>query len=150
MTDHATRATPTAMAAVPLEASVGRLLRDQRKAVLLAVMLAVAAFWVTGPLGEWRLASCLAVGVALGLLNHLATEWWLLRMLTSGTTGSPPTRNQMVAATVTRLAVLTTVAVVIAVVLWPDGAGLLLGLAIFRLIALVMTGLPLLKELKSP
>ena len=150
MTDHATRATPTAMAAVPLEASVGRLLRDQRKTVLLAVMLAVAAFWVTGPLGEWRLASCLAVGVALGLLNHLATEWWLLRMLTSGTTGSPPTRNQMVAATVTRLAVLTTVAVVIAVVLWPDGAGLLLGLAIFRLIALVMTGLLLLKELKSP
>jgi hypothetical protein len=32
---------------------------------------------------------------------------------------------------------------------WPDGIGLLLGLAVFRLIALVMTGLPLLKELKQ-
>jgi hypothetical protein len=55
----------------------------------------------------------------------------------------------MIAATMTRLLVLTVVAVGIAVVFWPDGIGLLLGLAIFRLIALVMTGLPLLKELKN-
>jgi hypothetical protein len=49
----------------------------------------------------------------------------------------------------TRLLVLTIVAVGIAVMFWPDGIGLLLGLALFRLIALVMTGLPLLKELKN-
>ena len=36
-----------------------------------------------------------------------------------------------------------------AIAFWPNGIGLLLGLAIFRLIALVMTGLPLLKELKQ-
>jgi hypothetical protein len=41
------------------------------------------------------------------------------------------------------------VAVGIAVMFWPDGIALLLGLAVFRLIALVMTGLPLLKELKK-
>ncbi|MCW2775246.1 MAG: hypothetical protein JWN91_3572, partial [Nocardioides sp.] len=51
---------------------------------------------------------------------------------------------------VMRLAVLTVVAVGFAVIFWPDGIGLLLGLAIFRLIALVMTTLPLLKELKNP
>ena len=44
---------------------------------------------------------------------------------------------------------LTVVAVGIAVVFWPTGIGLLLGLAIFRLIALVMTTIPLLKELKA-
>ena len=33
--------------------------------------------------------------------------------------------------------------------LWPDGVGLLLGLAIFRLIALMMTSITLLKELKE-
>ena len=48
-----------------------------------------------------------------------------------------------------RLAVLTVVAVGVAVVFWPDGIGLLLGLAVFRLIALVMTRIPLLKELKQ-
>ena len=33
---------------------------------------------------------------------------------------------------------------------WPDGIGLLLGLAVFRLIALLMTSVTLLKELKKP
>jgi hypothetical protein len=126
--------------------SIGRVLRDQRKTVLVATVLVVAAFWVGGPLGEWRLAACVAGGVLLGLLNHLATEWWLLKIIASG---DQPTRNRMIAATMTRLLVLTVVAVGIAVVFWPDGIGLLLGLAIFRLIALVMTGLPLLKELKN-
>jgi hypothetical protein len=55
----------------------------------------------------------------------------------------------MVASTLLRLGMLTIVAVGAAVVFWPNGIGLLLGLAIFRLIALVMTGLPLLKELKQ-
>jgi hypothetical protein len=35
------------------------------------------------------------------------------------------------------------------VAFWPSGIGLLLGLAVFRLIALVMTTIPLLKELKA-
>ena len=55
----------------------------------------------------------------------------------------------MIAATIGRLTVLAVVALGVAVLFWPDGIGLLLGLAIFRLIALVMTGMPLLKELKS-
>jgi hypothetical protein len=127
--------------------SVLRVLRDQRKAILVAVVLAVATYWIAGQLGEWRLAACIAGGVGLGLVNHLATEYWLLKTITSG---EQPTRNKMIAATMVRLTVLTAVAIAIAVVFWPDGIGLLLGLAIFRLIALVMTTIPLLKELKNP
>ena len=48
-----------------------------------------------------------------------------------------------------RLGVLTVVAVGIAIVFWPDGVGLLLGLAVYRLISLLMTSVTLLKELKS-
>ena len=126
--------------------SVLRVLRDQRKIVILAAALMVGTYWVSGQLGEWRLAACIAGGIALGLLNHLVTEYWLMRIITSG---EQPTRNKMIASTMTRLLVLTAVAVGIAVMFWPDGIGLLLGLALFRLIALVMTGLPLLKELKK-
>jgi hypothetical protein len=126
--------------------SVLRLLRDQRKTLILAAALMAGTFWVSGQLGEWRLAACIAGGIALGLLNHLATEYWLMRIISSG---EQPTRNKMIASTMTRLLVLTVVAVGIAVMFWPDGIGLLLGLALFRLIALVMTGLPLLKELKK-
>jgi hypothetical protein len=130
----------------PAKASLLTLVRDQRKIIGVAVVLAVAAFWVAGQFGEWRLATAIAVGVGLGLLNHLATEFWLLRIITNG---QSPTRGMMVRSTLVRLLVLTVVAVSIAVVWWPDGIGLLLGLAFFRLIALVMTTLPLLKELKS-
>jgi hypothetical protein len=128
------------------KASLLRVVRDQRKTVLIALGLAVASYWVIGQLGEWRLATCLAMGIALGLANHLATELWLLRIITSG---AEPTRTQLVRATILRLSVLTVVAVGLAVWLWPDGVGLLLGLAIFRLLALMMTSLTLLKELKS-
>jgi hypothetical protein len=143
-----TMTTPTPPAINPGDhASIGRVLKDQRKAILVALGLAVAVFWIAGQLGEWTLAGCIAGGIGLGLVNHLATEYWLLRIITSG---EQPTRNEMIFATVARLTALTAVAVTIAVVFWPDGIGLLLGLAIFRLVALIMTSVPLLKELKKP
>jgi hypothetical protein len=127
-------------------ASLLRVLKDQRKTVLVALALVVASFWIAGQLDRWTLAGCIAGGIALGLANHLATELWLLRVISSG---QQPTRATMMRATLVRLLVLTVVAVALAVIWWPDGIGLLLGLGVFRLIALVMTTIPLLKELKS-
>jgi hypothetical protein len=127
-------------------AGLGQVIRDQRKTIVVGLVLAVAAFWILGQLGEWRLATSLAIGVALGLVNHLATERWLLGLLTSG---AEPTKAAMMRSTMVRLVILTVVAVAVAVLLWPEGIGVLLGLAVFRLIALAMTTIPLLKELKE-
>ena len=127
-------------------ASFGRVLRDQRKVILVAAVLIVADYWILIQLGEWTLAGCIAGGIGLGLVNHLATEFWLLRLLVSG---EQPTKKNLAMSTITRLAVLSVVAIGCAVAFWPSGIGLLLGLALFRLIALVMTTIPLLKELKS-
>jgi len=126
--------------------SIGRVLRDQRKVILVAAILVVADFWILIQLGEWTLAGCIAGGIALGLVNHLVTEYWLLKLLVSG---EQPTRRKLTTSTITRLALLSVVAVGCAVAFWPSGIGLLLGLAVFRLIALVMTTIPLLKELKA-
>ena len=123
-----------------------RVLRDQRKVVWVAVAIIVADLWFLLQMGEPTLAGCIAGGIVLGLLNHLVTEFWLLRLIASG---EQPTRKRLAASTFARLVVLTVVAVAIAVAFWPDGIGLLLGLALFRLIALVMTTIPLLKELKA-
>jgi ATP synthase I chain len=131
---------------LPEKASVLQVVKDQKKTILVAVTLVVATYWVAGQFGEWRLAGCVALGVLLGLVNHLATEYWLLKIITSG---EQPSRETMMASTMVRLGVLSVVAIGAAVVLWPDGIGLLLGLAIFRLIALVLTSVPLLKELKK-
>lgn len=139
-TSETTGAAPTG------KPSLFRVLRDQRKTLIVALVLVVATYWIAGQLGEWRLAGCIAAGIALGLVNHVVTEFWLLKLISSG---EQPTRSKIAASTFIRLLILTVVAVTIAVFFWPDGIGLLLGLAIFRLIALVMTGIPLLKELNK-
>ena len=141
MTDGTTAVTTP----LPERASIGRVVRDQRKTVGVAAALMVLGLFF-GQYGEWTLAFCIAGGVLLGLLNHLFTEYWLLRIIVSG---AQPTRAQLTSTTIVRLAVLSVVAVGIAVAFWPAGIGLLLGLAIFRLISLVMTAIPLLKELKN-
>ena len=129
-----------------VKASYGRVLRDQRKVVMVAAVLIVADYWILIQLDEWTLAGCIAGGIALGLVNHLATEFWLLKLLVSG---DQPTKRNLAMSTISRLVVLSVVAIGCAVAFWPSGIGLLLGLALFRLIALVMTTIPLLKELKS-
>jgi len=126
--------------------SLWRVVRDQRKACYLALGFVVASFWFLIQMDRWTLAGCISAGVLLGLANHLATEYWLLKTITSG---HQATRNELIASTLVRLAVLSVVAVGAAVAFWPDGIGLLLGLAIFRLVALLMTSITLLKELKE-
>ena len=126
--------------------TIWRVLKDQRKALWVAVVLVVASFWVLGQLDRWTLGTSITIGVLLGVINHVATELWLLRLITSG---DQPTRKQMITATLVRLGLLTVVALGIAIAFWPDGFGVLLGLAVYRLISLLMTSLTLLKELKS-
>ena len=126
--------------------SLWRVVRDQRKIVNVALCFAIACVWILSQLDGWQTAWCAAAGIFLGLANHLATEYWLAGLLASG---QQPTRNKLAMSTMTRLVVLSVVAVGAAVLFWPSGVALLLGLAIFRLVALVMTALPLLKELKN-
>lgn len=131
---------------LPARPTLLGVLRAQRKTIMVALVLVVACFWVMGTLGQWQTAALTSVGILLALANHVASELWLGRLISSG---EEPTRGSIAAAAFTRLAILSVVAVAAAVVFWPNGIGLLLGLAIFRLIALVMTTIPLLKELKN-
>ena len=99
-------------------ASFGRVLRDQRKVLLVAAGPDRGRLLDPGPLGEWTLAGCIAGGIGLGLVNHLATEFWLLRLLVSG---EQPTKQISPCRRSRRLAVLTVVAVGCAVAFWPYG-----------------------------
>ena len=57
-----------------------KVLRDQRKTIMLA-----GGRWPSRPSGSpgssasGALAGCIAGGIGLGLVNHLATEYWLLQ-----------------------------------------------------------------------
>ncbi len=121
-------------------------LRNQSRAALLALAIIVAAFWVSVPMGQWRIGLFVSVGVALGFVNLVLTEWFLVRSVSGDDAIS---RKQYAVSSLVRLLAVSLVAVALAIAFWPDGATVLLGLAVFHLLTLVLTGIPLLKEIRK-
>ena len=126
--------------------SMGKTIGKQRRVVVLAAVLAAGALWVGATLGHWPIGVFVAVGIALGLLNGLFTEHTLARAVAGG---DLPDRKQYAMTSLVRLLAVSLVAFALAVVFWPDGATVVFGLALFHLITLVLTGIPLLKELRK-
>lgn len=126
--------------------SLVRAFANQKRSILVALALCVAAVWISAPMGRWEVGVFVAVGVLLSLINHVLTEHTLL---TSVESGDLLTRKQYASSSLVRLLAVSLIAAVLAVVFWPDGATVFLGLALFHLIALVFTGIPLLKEIKK-
>jgi len=126
--------------------SFPKVLRDQRRVFVVALLLAGSGFWIFGPMGDWDVAAFLAAGILLGLANHIATEFSLLKMIASG---EQLTRMEIAGSALVRLLVVSGVAAAVAIIFWSTGIIALIGLALFRLITLVMTGIPLVKELSK-
>lgn len=126
--------------------SIVRSVRNQRRALLVAGLLVVASIWISLPLGEWQSGLFLAIGIILGAINHVLTEHVLLRSVEAG---DLPTRKQYAASSLFRLLGVSGVAIALTAFFWPHGAAVLFGLAIFHLIALVLTGIPLLREVRK-
>jgi peptidoglycan/LPS O-acetylase OafA/YrhL len=126
-------------------ASMRRAVLNQRRAVILALVLAVGAFWVT--FGNWTQGALAAAGVALGLINHILTEFAIQKAISAD---DPVTRNGYARSSLLRLAVISLAAFTLAAVFWEQGGiGVLFGLAIFHLIALTLTAIPLLREVRN-
>ncbi len=132
--------------APPPPASIGRAIGNQRRAVYLGLGLVVASIWISIPLGEWRIGLFLAAGFVLGLVNHIGTEYALQKAITSG---SPITRQAYASSSLWRLALVSVAGFAIAAIYWPDGAAVIFGIAIFHLIALMLTAIPLLREVRN-
>ena len=121
--------------------------RRQRLMVILAAALAVVAFLVGGSLGYWPAGLFVAVGIGLALVNTVVTEMSMMRMTASGDDLS---RRQFAMGALVRLAAISLIAFVLVVVFWRVGGGLVLaGLAVFQVLTVALTGLPLLKELRN-
>ena len=131
----------------PVEpASLGRAVRNQRRAIVLALVLTVGAFWVTVPMGNWQMGALGAAGVVLGLINHILTEYAIQKAIAAD---DPVTRNAYARSSLLRLSVVSLAAFALAAVFWEQGGiGVLFGLAIFHLIALALTAIPLLREVR--
>jgi hypothetical protein len=118
----------------------------QRRTLTVALLLSGAAIWITTPLGQWQSGVFFSVGVFLSLLNHVLTQLALYRALDNADGIS---RKQFAVGSMGRLGLVTAIAAVIVIAFWPYGAAVLIGLALFHLVILVFTGLPLLNEIRK-
>lgn len=128
-------------------ASVGRAVINQRRAAILAAALIAGGFWVAGPMGEWQSGGMFAAGVFLGLVNHVMTEFAIQKAIASE---DPVTRNAYARSSLLRLGIISLAAFALTVAFFDNGGiFVLFGLAVFHLIALTLTAIPLLKEVRK-
>jgi dipeptide/tripeptide permease len=86
-----------------------------------------------------------AIGMALGLTNALLVR----RAVESITADDHPLKKKMALNSASRLLAITVVGLTIAFVFRPMGLGVLFGLALFQVVLVLSTSLPVLKKLRA-
>ena len=85
------------------------------------------------------------VGLALGLINAVLVQ----RSVESITAGDHPLKRKMALNSATRLLVITTIGLAIAIIFRPLGLGVLFGLALFQVLLVLSTALPVWKKIRT-
>ena len=86
------------------------------------------------------------IGLGLGLLNALLVQ----RSVESITAEAHPLKRKMALNSATRLLVITVIGLTIAFVFRPTGLGVVFGLALFQVLLVLTTALPVMKALRKP
>ena len=85
------------------------------------------------------------VGLALGLINAVLVQ----RSVESITAGDHPLKRKMALNSATRLLVITSIGLAIAIIFRPLGLGVLFGLALFQVLLVLSTALPVWKKMRT-
>jgi hypothetical protein len=108
--------------------------------VLTAVAVAAAASY-----GRPMMGVLFGVGLLLGLLNALGVQ----RSVAAITADAHPLKKKMAANSAGRLLLITAIGLGVGYVYRPDGLGVLFGLALFQVLLVLSTVLPVWKKLRS-
>jgi len=112
---------------------------------ILSLVFGVIAMAITIPLHRWPLGALIFAGLLLGLLNARLVLFAVARITSKET----PSKQKMALSSGSRLLVITAIALVIGFLLKPNGIGLFFGLAVFQVIQVLNTTLPVLKGLRQ-
>jgi hypothetical protein len=85
------------------------------------------------------------IGLALGLLNAVLVQ----RSVAAITAGDHPLKRKMALNSATRLLLITVVGLTIAILFRPLGLGVLFGLALFQVLLVLSTALPVWKKIRT-
>ncbi|QUR68448.1 ATP synthase subunit I [Mycobacterium spongiae] len=112
---------------------------------VISVALTAVAMVAAGLLGHLMVGVFIGVGLLLGLLNALLVR----RSVEAITAQANPLKRSMALNSASRLAIITIAGLVIAFVFRPAGLGVLFGLALFQVLLVASTALPVWQKLRS-
>jgi len=110
-----------------------------------SLVLTAAAVGIAASLGHPKVGLFFGVGLLLGLLNALGVQ----RSVASITADAHPLKKKMALNSATRLMVITVVGLSLAFVFRPAGLGVVFGLALFQVLLVLTTALPVMKKLRT-
>ncbi len=113
--------------------------------LLICSALTVLAIAVAAWAGNALYGVFFGVGLGLGLINALLVR----QSVAAITAGSHPLKRTMALNSATRLMVITVVGLVIAFFFRPSGLGVLFGLALFQVVLVLSTALPVWKKIRT-
>ncbi|HTZ16380.1 MAG TPA: ATP synthase subunit I [Mycobacterium sp.] len=114
---------------------------------LLAISFALTfvAVAAAAALGHPMVGAFFGVGLLLGLLNALGVQ----RSVAAITADAHPLKKKMAMNSASRLLFITVIGLAVAYVFRPAGLGVLFGLALFQVLLVVTTALPVWKKLRT-
>lgn len=113
--------------------------------LIICIALTAVATLVAAQLGHVVFGVFLGLGLALGLVNALLIRRSALKI----TADDHPLKSKMALNSATRLLVITVIGMVIAYLFKPVGLGVLVGLALFEVLLVSSTALPVVKKLRA-
>jgi len=112
---------------------------------VISVVITAVAILAAGLSGHLMVGVFFGIGLLLGLLNALLVR----RSVESITSRAHPLKRSMALNSASRLAIITILALIVAYVFRPAGLGMVFGLALFQVLLVVSTALPLWKKLRT-
>jgi hypothetical protein len=112
---------------------------------VISVAITAVAIVAAGLSGHLMVGVFFGIGLLLGLLNALLVR----RSVALITAKEHPLKSSMALNSATRLATITVIGLIIAYVFRPTGLGVLFGLALFQVLLVASTALPVWKKLRT-
>ena len=107
--------------------------------------MGVLALIASGLLGHILMGVLGCVGLGLGLLNTRLVQ----RSVSKVTITENPSKKALAFSALGRLAIITAIALVVGILVRPDGIGIFIGLAVFQLIIIASTSASAVKGLRQ-
>jgi hypothetical protein len=111
----------------------------------ISLVLTLVAVAAAAALGHPMVGAFFGVGLLLGLLNALGVQ----RSVTAITADAHPLKKKMAMNSASRLLIITVIGLAVAYVFRPEGLGVVFGLALFQVLLVMSTALPVWKKLRT-